>query len=456
MKKMDVNVDEQAIVDKLYESTKDWVSVEVELNKTMKPSVLFHLTEKDAGDRFYMRLNDNYSSYFGYHAIHRFKNDFENKQSIFKDWEKLKNNIELIHPHNKYHHLRLCGGFQFSSHKSDDEWREYGLNHFVLPKVLISNEGTRTYLTYTTERQDFDLQAFKTLVAHFEQTTMDNPEETLGDVTRMEDIYKDDWRELVKEAIDTIDDNKKIVLARRRLVKFDKKINIPYVLNRALENEKNSYIFLLEANQSIFFSQTPEQLIKVEDGVLSTKAVAGTIKRTHNEQIDNKNIEAFLKDKKNLGEHRFVVESILNDIEPFVQDVEYNETPNILKNDHMYHLYTEIKANLNDKSYIGLIDRLHPTPALGGYPKEEALDFIENKEFGTRGLYGAPVGYIDVYDDCEFIVAIRSMLIKEQQATLYAGCGIVKNSNPDSEVAETAVKFSPMMNALGVDNNDES
>lgn len=136
---------------------------------------------------------------------------------------KIKNNIELIHPHNKYHHLRLCGGFQFSSHKSDDEWREYGLNHFVLPKVLISNEGTRTYLTYTTKRQDFDLQAFKTLVAHFEQTTMDNPEEALGDVTRMEDIYKDDWRDLVKEAIDTIDDNKKIVLARRRLVKFDKK-----------------------------------------------------------------------------------------------------------------------------------------------------------------------------------------------------------------------------------------
>ena len=70
-----------------------------------------------------------------------------------------------------------------------------------LPKVLISNEGTRTYLTYTTKRQDFDLQAFKTLVAHFEQTTMDNPEEALGDVTRMEDIYKDDWRDLVKKRL---------------------------------------------------------------------------------------------------------------------------------------------------------------------------------------------------------------------------------------------------------------
>ena len=451
---MDVNVKEDDIVDKIYESTKDWVSVEIKVDKSFEPSTLFHLTEQNAGDRFYMRLNDNYSSYFGYHAVQRFKNDFENKQSIFKDWEKLKDNIELIHPDSDYHHLRLCGGFQFSGHKSDDEWREYGLNHFILPKVLISSEGARTFITYTTERQDFDIEVFKDLITYLEHTGVDTSRDSLGEVTRMEDIYKDDWRDLVNEAIDTIDESKKIVLARRRLIKFDKEINIPFILNQALNNEKNSYIFLLESNQSVFFSQTPEQLIKVEDGVLSTKAVAGTIKRTHNEKVDEENIKAFLKDKKNLGEHRFVVESILSDIKPFVQDVEYDETPNILKNDHLYHLYTEIKANLNDESYIGLIDCLHPTPALGGYPKAEALEFIENKEFGTRGLYGSPVGFIDVYDDCEFIVAIRSMLIKDCQATLFAGCGIVKNSDPDSEVAETAVKFSPMMNALGVDNND--
>ena len=456
MKRMAVNVKEEDIVDKLYASTKDWVSVETELNRTIDPSTLFYLTEQDAGDRFYMRLNDNHSSYFGYHAVQRFKNNFENKQSIFKEWENLKNEIELIHPNTSQHHLRLCGGFQFSSHKSDDEWREYGLNHFVLPKVLISIEGDRTFITYTTERQDFNIETFKEVVSYFENTEVNETEDSLGDVTRVEDIYKDDWRELVEEAIETIDETKKIVLARRRLIKFNKDINIPYVLNQALKNEKNSYMFLLESNQSIFFSQTPEQLIKVQDGVLSTKAVAGTIKRSHNEVEDEANIKAFLKDKKNLGEHQFVVESILNDIKPFVQDVEYNETPNILKNDHLYHLYTEIKAHLHEKSYIGLIACFHPTPALGGYPKDEALEFIENKEFGTRGLYGSPVGFIDVYDDCEFIVAIRSMLIKGDQATLFAGCGIVKNSDPDSEVAETAVKFSPMMNALGVDNYDKS
>ena len=298
------------------------------------------------------------------------------------------------------------------------------------------------------------MDTLKSLVNDLEQANVDMEDDHLGNVTRMEDIYLDEWRDLVQEAINSIDYSKKIVLARRRLIKFDKEISIPYILTRALKNEKNSYIFLLESNESVFFSQTPEQLLKVENQVLSTKAVAGTIKRSQNEQEDEENLQAFLNDKKNLNEHQIVVESILNDIQPYVEDVYYNETPNILKNDHLYHLFTKIQGNLKEQSYIGLIDRMHPTPALGGYPKDEALEFIEQKEFGTRGLYGSPVGYIDVYDDCEFIVAIRSMLIKGDQATLFAGCGIVKDSDPDSEIAETAVKFSPMMNALGVDKHE--
>ncbi|MDN8759776.1 chorismate-binding protein, partial [Staphylococcus aureus] len=116
-------------------------------------------------------------------------------------------------------------------------------------------------------------------------------DETLGNILRMEDIYVDEWKELVRDAIAQLDETKKIVLARRRMIKFDKPISIPYVLNRALQNEKNSYLFILESNQSVFFSQTPEQLLKVEDGVLSTKAVAGTIKRSNDTEEDEKNIQ---------------------------------------------------------------------------------------------------------------------------------------------------------------------
>lgn len=447
---MTLDVKESEIVEAVYESNQTWVSVEAKLDYELEPTLLFHLTEDCAGDRFYFKKNDNETSFFGYHAITRFKNDFENKQSIFREWEKYKNDIELIHPNSERHHLKICGGFQFSTHKSGDEWREFGINHFVLPEVLVTMEQGQSFITYTVEADKFEIDAFLAIIDRLTQKDV-QPNDEIGDIKRIDDIYKDEWRELVKDTIDILDENKKIVLARKRLIMFDKNINIPYILNRAMQGEHNSYLFVLEAQDSVFFSQTPEQLMEVKDGVLSTKAVAGTIKRTHRDDIDKTNIDAFLNDDKNLKEHHFVVKSILSDIKPYVEAITFNKKPQILTNDHLYHLYTKIEGRLLQNSYIGLLDNLHPTPALGGYPKEEAISYIENNEFGTRGLYGAPVGYIDMYDNCEFIVAIRSMLIKKNQATLFAGCGIVQNSDADSEVEETAVKFNPMMKALGVE-----
>lgn len=447
---MTLDVKESEIVEAVYESNQTWVSVEAKLDYELEPTLLFHLTEDCAGDRFYFKKNDNETSFFGYHAITRFKNDFENKQSIFREWEKYKNDIELIHPNSEKHHLKICGGFQFSTHKSGDEWREFGINHFVLPEVLVTMEEGQSFITYTVEADKFEMDAFLAIIDKLTQKDV-QPSDEIGEVKRIDDIYKDEWRDLVKDTIDILDENKKIVLARKRLIMFDKNINIPYILNRAMQGEHNSYLFVLESKDSVFFSQTPEQLMEVKDDVLSTKAVAGTIKRTHRDDIDKANIDAFLNDKKNLNEHHFVVKSILNDIKPYVEQIKFNKKPQILTNDHLYHLYTKIEGHLIQNSYIGLLDNLHPTPALGGYPKEEAISYIENNEFGTRGLYGAPVGYIDMYDNCEFIVAIRSMLIKKNQATLFAGCGIVQNSDADSEVEETAVKFNPMMKALGVE-----
>lgn len=447
---MTLDVKESEIVEAVYESNQTWVSVEAKLDYELEPTLLFHLTEDCAGDRFYFKKNDNETSVFGYHAITRFKNDFENKQSIFREWEKYKNDIELIHPNSEKHHLKICGGFQFSTHKSGDEWREFGINHFVLPEVLVTMEAGQSFITYTVEADKFEMDAFLAIIDKLTQIDV-QPNDEIGEIKRIDDIYKDEWRDLVKDTIDILDENKKIVLARKRLIMFDKNINIPYILNRAMQGEHNSYLFVLESKDSVFFSQTPEQLMEVKDDVLSTKAVAGTIKRTHRDDIDKANIDAFLNDKKNLNEHHFVVKSILNDIKPYVEQIAFNKKPQILTNDHLYHLYTKIEGRLIQNSYIGLLDNLHPTPALGGYPKEEAISYIENNEFGTRGLYGAPVGYIDMYDNCEFIVAIRSMLIKKNQATLFAGCGIVQNSDADSEVEETAVKFNPMMKALGVE-----
>ncbi|WP_105993741.1 isochorismate synthase [Staphylococcus simulans] len=449
---MTVSVKDDQILDAIYESQTKWVSVEVKIDQPTNPIMLFQITEDKADDRFYFRENSGETAFFGFDALLKLKNDYENKQTIFREWENYKNDIALIHPDSEKHHLKVCGGFQFSSHKSDDEWRQFGLNHFVLPKILITLDESATYITYTVLREEFDIEVLHDIVDKVAHTKV-QPTQPNGNISRSEDIYKEEWLELVQEAIDSMNDEEKIVLARRRLIRFDQNIDIAYILENAMKNESNSYIFVMQSEGSIFFSQTPEQLMEVENQVLSTKAVAGTIRRTSDEEQDKKHVDAFLQDSKNLQEHHFVVQSILDDIAPYVNKVDYNTHPKILKNDHLYHLYTEIAADLEDKTYIGLLDRLHPTPALGGYPKDKAMDFIEQKEFGTRGLYGAPVGYIDMEDNCEFIVAIRSMLIKQDQATLYAGCGIIKQSDPKSELDETTLKFTPMMNALGVENH---
>ena len=139
----------------------------------------------------------------------KIQNNFDNKQSIFREWENLKD-IELVHPDIEKHHLKVIGGFQFSSHKSDDEWREFGINHFVIPQVLISNIGQTTYLTYTVERAQFDIEQFKEVVNYFEETQIAKAEhdETLGNILRMEDIYVDEWKELVRDAIAQLDEKK--------------------------------------------------------------------------------------------------------------------------------------------------------------------------------------------------------------------------------------------------------
>ncbi|NEL52384.1 isochorismate synthase, partial [Escherichia coli] len=132
----------------------------------------------------------------------------------------------FIHPQSEKHHLRVVGGFQFSSHKSDDEWREFGLNHFVLPEVLISTDNNGTFLTYTVKRESFTVEALNDLMDLFNNISDIDVDEQIGEITRNEDIYKDDWRQLVVEAIESINNEEKIVLARRRLIKFDKDISI--------------------------------------------------------------------------------------------------------------------------------------------------------------------------------------------------------------------------------------
>ena len=124
--------------------------------------------------------------------------------------------------------------------------------------------------------------------------------------------------------------------------------------------------------------------------------------------------------------------------------------PKLLKIRDIQHLYTPVEGKLKDEATIlQLAKNLHPTPALGGVPRSAAMELIRQYEPMNRGLYAAPIGWVDADGNGEFAVAIRSAMLLKNQAFLYAGGGIVSDSEAQSEYEETLVKFRPMLRALG-------
>lgn len=161
--------------------------------------------------------------------------------------------------------------------------------------------------------------------------------------------------------------------------------------------------------------------------------------------------KALLSDQKNLSEHGFVVSMIRQVLEPFCNGLNVPDEPVLMRMRDIQHLYTPVTGTVKDKdtTLFQLVKALHPTPALGGIPRQPAMEAIRLLEKMDRGLYGAPIGWVDYRGSGEFCVGIRSGLLKEDRASLYAGCGVVKESEPEEEYKETSVKFTPMLRALG-------
>ncbi|HAQ08276.1 MAG TPA: isochorismate synthase, partial [Bacillus bacterium] len=153
---------------------------------------------------------------------------------------------------------------------------------------------------------------------------------------------------------------------------------------------------------------------------------------------------------KNLIEHQYVVDMIKEAMRETCDEVILPDEPKLMKMKYIQHLYTPVVGkNREGTSLLHLVNRLHPTPALGGLPKKAAVEKIREVEQMDRGLYAAPIGWMDYQGNGEFAVAIRSGLIQGREASLFAGCGIVADSNAESEYTETSIKFRPMLTALG-------
>lgn len=431
---------------------KNYISVEIELQD--QPNIIHLLREEInlKGQRFYYKSKDYKLEMCGIGYLLEARYSHLKHDEIYDCWQNIKEQLDAHKDHEEKHHLKFFGGFQFSEHALTNEWQDFGMSHFVLPKFMITIENGRSYLTYTDHSNQFDIEQLYQMVEKIKPRVTSTIEHT-PEVVDNYDIQSEAWKDLVTKAVSLMNASvalQKVVLARRRKIEFNEHVNVEDALQRSLDSHESSYLLLFESGKSQFISQTPEQLCQIDNGKLFTNAIAGTIARSDDEGQNQVYKDELLNDAKNQFEHRYVVDSIIHDIKPFTKHLKYDERPTILTNKHLYHLYTNIQADLLSENVLDIVNQLHPTPALGGFPKVEAIKYIEHEEFGTRGFYGAPLGYMDLDNNGEFVVSIRSMLVKDKVATLYSGCGIVKDSNAISEFEETDLKFKPMLKALGV------
>ncbi|PGT91093.1 isochorismate synthase MenF [Bacillus sp. AFS040349] len=388
------------------------------------------------------------------------ENNKESKQrfqEIEKEWKRFPKKVISDRKNEIGTGPLLFGGFSFDPIKEKSPlWDSFSEAKFVLPTTMLSIVQNKTYLTINKIISPYD--ELDVCIKHFENSielshsfpySLDC--EKVNEFSTIE--YKtSEWLKAVQQATKDIQAKEmdKVVLAREVHLKFTEKINSYQVINNLLMEQPTSYVFDFENGNQHFVGATPERLVKKKNTQVLSTCLAGSIKRGTTKEQDQKLGHQLLNDDKNLIEHNIVVKMIKAAIDACCDEVSVPEYPTLYKTKNIQHLYTPVKGIAKEGiSLLSMVERLHPTPALGGYPKDKAIEKIREREPMHRGWYAGPIGWLDHDNNGEFVVAIRSGLLEGQNAALFAGCGIVEESDPKSEYLETKIKLKPMLSALG-------
>lgn len=263
-----------------------------------------------------------------------------------------------------------------------------------------------------------------------------------------------DWKRLIQDTVVTIEQGgfEKVALARSLRVVVQRSIDVGLVLARLRGAYPAACTFAIARDDGCLVGATPERLVGVRSGVVRASGLAGTARRGATATEDDRLGQELLDSPKNRHEHAVVVEMLRAAFAELCVDTYAPAVPRLVKLSNLQHLYTPVSGRLRSPyTLLDLVARLHPTPAVGGLPRAATLDYIRAHEGLDRGWYAAPIGWLDARGEGDFAVALRSGLIRDDRAVLFAGVGIVQDSVPDDEYAETNLKFRPMLGALGVE-----
>jgi len=312
----------------------------------------------------------------------------------------------------------------------------------VVPEVIVGRRGSQCWLT--TIGVDHHLPGSRTLAAAL-------PPEAPQDV-RFSDgaLSGAQWSAVVDRVVGRINAGEmdKVVLARDLAVDARSAIDPRWLLQRLVERYDNTWVFAVDG----LVGATPEMLVKLEKGLVTSRVLAGTIRRTGDDGHDLALAASLARSSKDLEEHEYAVRSVAEALAPHCSSVNVPESPFVLHLSNVMHLATDVAGVLTDHSTsLALAASLHPSAAVCGTPTSVADVAIRELEQMDRGRYAGPVGWMDATGDGEWGIALRCGSIDPADPSrmrLFAGCGIVSGSDPDSELAESDAKFVPMRDAL--------
>lgn len=260
-------------------------------------------------------------------------------------------------------------------------------------------------------------------------------------------LGREAFSELVDSAVKLIreDNLEKVVLARDLIGTIPKDFDLRTALGRLASRYPSCWIYSVDG----MFGASPELLVRVSHSQVSARVLAGTAARGTDPNVDQAIAKALAESHKNVSEHAFAVKSLVSALEPFCEHVDADTEPFSLALPNLWHLASDVHGVLkDDSSVLDLASALHPTAAVAGTPREIAQKLISDLEPFDRGRYAGPVGWIGADGDGEWVIALRGAQLQGDKITAYAGCGIVAESDGESELIETDLKFQPIIGAL--------
>ncbi|HEX6248527.1 MAG TPA: isochorismate synthase [Nocardioidaceae bacterium] len=328
--------------------------------------------------------------------------------------------------------LVCFGSFAFADDPGDSV--------LVVPEVVVGRRGGVTWVTTISSAGITAAPALESVA----------PPAAPEGVTFVDGALSGtEWESRVAEAVRRIGagDLEKVVLARDLVATAADDIDVRWPLNRLAEQYPTTWTFHVDG----LFGATPEMLVRRERGLVTSRVLAGTIRRTGDDERDLALAATLARSSKDLEEHEYAVRSVAEALAPHCTSMNVPEAPFVLHLPNVMHLATDVAGVVHDgetATSLDLAAALHPSAAVGGTPTEVAKAVIAEIEGMDRGRYAGPVGWMDAAGDGEWGIALRSAEIDGRTVRLFAGCGVVASSDPAAELAEAQAKFVPVRDAV--------